>query len=208
LVDIYKYKPVVDLSTYKDYEFLDGEQMLKKASDVEIFYPAISKDSLYFYLTRGYLPEDNEISKKIEKWKKFEKMLDITQDLILLLYDNQKAYSESDTLYPNIESGIRLYDELLGLKDTPALISYKFGIDVAANAFNQEIMIYDKLYIYIQAFATQTPITLNGVRSLTLESVMGFSKNQWNEYMKKNFPQENIPYNNRSDFVMRTFYQT
>ena len=210
LVEISQSIPEVSLKEYKELQLLDREQLLKKAAGIEIFHPTVSKSDLFFYLTRGYLPKDTDISDKIDRWKKFDRLLLLSKDLILLMYKTQKQFAETPEFsrHKNIEDLIFIYDELLGLKNTPGVISAMGGIEVVTNTADMDNYIYDKLYFYIDAFANQTPASpVYGNNVLTLEEVIGMNKDDWNNFIAENFPANTIPFTTRSDFVMQTFYK-
>lgn len=212
LIEISQSKPNVSLKEYKELQLLDREQLLKKAAGIEIFYPAVSKNNLFFYLTRGYLQQDADISDKINRYKKFDRLLVLSQDLILLMYGSQKVFAETPKFrrHQNIEALIFLYDELLGLKNTPGVISAMAGIDVVNNTPDMDHYIYDKLYFYIDAYTNQTPTspTADG-EVLTLDEVIGMNKDEYQSFISRNFPceQSSHPFITRSDFVVQTFYQ-
>jgi len=210
LIEISQSEPDVSLKKYKELQLLDREQLLKKAAGIEIFYPTVSKSDLFFYLTRGYLPMDIEISDKINRWKKFDRLLPISKDLILLMYKTQKQFAETPKFnrHKNIENLIFIYDELIGFKNTPGVISAMGGIEVVTNTSDMDNYIYDKLYFYIDAFANQTPTSFDHEQNaLTLEEVIGMNKDDWKRFISENFPTNNIPFTSRSDFVMQTFYK-
>jgi len=210
LFEINQDPPNVDLETYKSLTLLDKSQLLKKAAGIERFYPNINKKDLFFYLTRGKLPEDTQIFEKLSRLNKFEKLLDINQDLLLLIYKTPEDFASAskDSRKKNIENLIFLYDELLGIKSTPGLISRMAGIDLKIPNPNVEEFLYSKLYRYIQVSSSQTPNTYNenGVKVLDFEDVIGLTKDAWLKYINENFPSTDTSYETRSDFIMREFY--
>ena len=214
-IEISQYKPDVGLKEYKELQLLNREQLLKKAAGIEHFYPTVSKSNLFFYLTRGWLPEDTDISDKMNRWKKFDRLLVLSQDLILLMYGSQKVFSEThpSNRHQNIEALVFLYDELLGLKNTPAVISVMAGIEMVTNTSDMDHYLYDKLYFYIDAFSNQTPTSpgdcTNSSNVLTLDEVIGINKDEWKDFIDRNFAGQssNLPFTARSDFVVQTFYQ-
>jgi len=212
LVEISQSQPEVSLKEYKELQLLDREQLLKKAAGIEIFYPATNKNDLFFYLTRGYLQQDINISEKINRWKKFDRLLVLSQDLILLMYGTQKAFAETpkSNQHQNIEDLIFLYDELLGLKNTPGVVSIMAGINVVTNTPDMDHYIYDKLYFYIDTYVKQTPLPISsGGEVLTLDEAIGMNKDEWKSFITRNFPGEESshPFSIRSDFVLQTFYR-
>jgi len=210
LFEINQDPPNVDLETYKSLTLLDKSQLLKKAAGIERFYPNINKKDLFFYLTRGRLPEDTQIFEKLSRLNKFEKLLDINQDLLLLIYKTPEDFASAskDSRKKNIENLIFLYDELLGIKSTPGLISRMAGIDLKIPNLNVEEFLYSKLYRYIQVSSSQTPNTYNenGVKVLDFEDVISLNKDAWLKYINQNFPSTDPSYETRSDFIMREFY--
>jgi len=208
LIEISQEQPSVDLKTYKELQLLDREQLLKKAAGIEHFHPTISKADLFFYLTRGWFPKDVNIAEKIKRWNQFEKLLPLSQELILLMYKNQKHFAEAPLAvqYKNIESLVFLYDELLGLRNTPGLISKMAGMDVAIRSKDIDNYIYGKLSSYINAAATQTPYSENRTEVLTFDEVINFNKDEWVDFIKRNYFNQDIPFGTRSDFVMQMYY--
>ena len=209
LVEIGQDPPNVDLKIYKSLQLLDKAQLLKKTRGIERFYPTITKKDLFFYLTRKRLPEDIRISQKLERLNKFEKLLPLNQDLILLLYQDPEAFAEAwgPSRKNNIEEVIFLYDELMGIRSTPALIEKLVGIDLKMSGPNVESYLYWKLYRYIEISASQTPNSGDRrIEALTFEKVIGFNKDEFQAYTKLNYPTSPLDYGIRSDFVMQEFY--
>lgn len=209
LIVISQESPNVDLKTYKELQLLDREQLLKKAAGIEHFHPTISGSDLFFYLTRGWFPKDVNIAEKIKRWNRFEKLLLLSQELILLMYKTQKQFAEIplDFRYKNIEDVVVLYDELLGLKNTPGVISKMAGIDVVIHSTDMDNYIYGKLYSYIETATIQTPFSEDGSEVLTFDQVIGFNKDEWTDFVKRNYFTQPIPFETRSDFVMQMYYR-
>lgn len=67
--------------------------------------------------------------------------------------------------------------------------------------------IYNKLYNYIETASVQTPFSEDDSEVLTMDEAIGYSKDQWEDFVKRNYPSQNIPYETRTDFVMETFYK-
>jgi len=211
LIDIGYDPPNVDLETYKALQLLDKAQLSKKAAGIERFYPAITKKDLFFYLTRGRLPEDGQMGEKLERLNKFEKLITLNQNLILLIYKTPEAFATASGAErkKNLESIIFLYDELMGIPSTPALISKMVGMGLKMPNPNIDNYLYWKLYRYIEVSSSQTPASFDGgggVEVLDFERVIGFNSDEWKAYMKRNYPSTIAPYETRSDFVLREFY--
>lgn len=210
LIEIQQDPPNVDLEKYKSLRLLDKAQLLKKTPGIERFYPAITKKELFFYLTRGRLPEDTRISQKLERLNKFEKLIVLNQNLLLLIYKTPEAFAEAsgDTIKKNIENIIFLYDELMGIRSTPGLISIMAGIDLKMPNPNVENYLYWKLYRYIEVSSSQTPSAFygNGVEVLDFETVIGLNRDEWRKYVKHNYPSLTPAYEARSDLVLGEFY--
>jgi len=213
LIEIGQDPPNVDLETYKSLDLLDKPQLLKKASGIERFYPTITKKDLFFYLTRNRLPEDTRISEKLERLNKFERLINLNQDLLLLIYKTPEAFAEAsgDTRKKNIEDVVFLYDELMGIRSTPSLISRMAGIDLRLPNPNVDDYLYWKLYRYIEISASQNPSAFygNDIRVLDFNTTIGVKKDDWVKYMKQNFPSStslDSTYETRSDFVLSEFY--
>jgi len=213
LVDIGYDPPNVDLETYKALSLLDKAQLLKKAAGIERLYPTITKKDLFFYLTRGRLTEDQKIGVKLERLNKFEKLITLNQNLILLIYKTPEDFataSESERK-KNLESIIFLYDELMGIPSTPGLISRMLGIELKTPSSNVDNYLYWKLYRYLEVSSSQTPSSIlsnnrNSIEVLDFETVIGFNVDEWKAYIKKNYASLTLPYESRSDFILREFY--
>lgn len=161
-------------------------------------------------MTRGWLPYDNQIAKKLERWKIFENCSTLVQDLFTLLYGSQKKFAEVSELeiYKTLESILLFYNQLLGLTDTPLFISKRMEISTPLkDNSNTDYLLYNKLYFYIKAFSEQTPsFTDNSVPPLSLTDGIQMNETQWKQYSSQYFKDESLPYDTRTDFIMGTFY--
>lgn len=213
LLDLTLNPAIVSLQTYKDLQLLNRDQLLRKSKGLQVFYPNIISSDIFFYLTRGWLPNDITISSKLQRYHTFEKLLDTTKKLFFLLFDNAVDFSLYPNKYPNIERVLLLYDEMLGFETTIYLISKLTGIHIVGITMEmQNTLLYGKLYAYIKAFATQTPKSnLTGIEPITLEKSIGMNEEEWNEYILENNHQNNninhTSYETRTDYIMNTFYK-
>ncbi len=208
LVEISMYPPTVDLQTYKALQLLNREQLLKKVPAILQFHPAVTKADLFFYFTRGRLPYDINIAEKIQRWNQFDHLSPLNQDLLLLLYNTQIHFAElpQPRRYTHIDKVIFFYDLFVGLQTTAGILSEMAGIEVLLHSTDMNTVIYNKLYTYIQAAAVQTPFSEDGYEAFTLDKVISVSNEVWNAFVTRNYPEQSIPYNIRSDFVMHRFY--
>ena len=208
LLEISTYSPTVDLQTYKSLQLLNREQLLKKAPIIIYFHPAVTKADLFFYFTRGWLPYDINIAEKIERWNQFDQALSLNQDLLLLLYNTQKHFAELPIAqrYVNIDKVVFFYDAFVGMNTTAGILSEMAGIEVFLHSTDMNAYIYNKLHTYIQTAAVQTPFSEDESEVFTLDKVISVSKEVWDAFVTQNYPEQSIPYNTRSDFVMQQFY--
>ena len=208
LVEISMYPPTVNLQMYKALQPLDREQLLKKAPIIIYFHPAVTKADLFFYFTRGWLPYDINIAEKIQRWNQFDQLLSMNQELLLLLYNTQTHFAELPTpqRYTHIDKVIFFYDAFVGLNTTAGILSEMAGIEVLLHSTDMNNYVYNKLHTYIQAAAVQTPFSEDEYEVFTLDKVISVSKTVWDAFVTRNYPEQSIPYNTRSDFVMHQFY--
>jgi hypothetical protein len=197
-------QPHIHLQDYKDLRLLSRDQLLRKVFGIQELYPEITKADLFFYLTRGFLPYDTDVTRKLKRYRRFEKFLDITQDLFLLMYQDAIDYATSETRYPNIERVLELYDQLLGFDTTTSLIAKMFGIEVVGGLTPSDTLLFAKLYAYIKAFVTQTPAPKDDLNPISLEESVGMGSNEWET--SEIYQKQKMPYETRTDTVMQTFY--
>lgn len=191
-------KETLSLQDYKDLQQLSRDQLLRKAAGIEVFYPDIDDEKIFFYLTRGFLPNDANISFKLEGYHRFEKYLQSTQETLLIMYKDVIDYANNRGRYPNLERVLDLYDEMLGCMDTIPLISKMFGVKVYGVFDDGDEYLIDKIRIYIAAFINEKP-SQKEVPFANLEEVVGMGKPQWERTYKSS-------YDVRSDYIMKTFY--
>lgn len=154
------------------------------------------------------IPRNINTGEALDRWNKFGKMLQISQELILLMYDTREAFANTAySIRPkNIEKIVFLYDELLGDRSMPGILANEAGIFVGLFSTDMHHFIYAKLYNYINTASSQTPTSTEKVQVLSFDDSIGYNKDQWEEYTHKNFPGEDIAWKTRSDFVMQMFY--
>jgi len=154
------------------------------------------------------IPRNINTGEALERWNKFGNLLQISQELILLMYETREAFANApDSIRPkNIENIVFLYDDLLGDRNMPSILSNEAGIFVALFSTDMHHFIYAKLYNYINTASRQTPTATGKVEVLSFDESIDFNKDQWDEYVRRNFPGEDIKWETRSDFVMQMFY--
>jgi hypothetical protein len=208
LLELAMYPSIVSFSKYQELQLLSRHQLLRKAKGIEVFYPNISKSDLFFYLTRGWLPQDVSISAKLKRYYTFENLLETTKMLFMLMYTNVVEFcsAKASGKYPNIEKVLLLYDEMLGIDTTIDLISKLFGINIVGESMSiMNTLLYSKLYAYIKVFTTQTPSpTPEFTSPINVEQSVGMSEQEWkNTDIYKEYKQ---PYETRTDYIIQTFY--
>lgn len=139
----------------------------------------------------------------------YEGLLPISKDLIMLLYGDKSSFvnASGNDKYENIESVIFYYDKYLGDVSMPTILSIKAGIFIPTLSPLMYDYLYSKLYTYIETASEQTPYSEEKVEVLTLDEAIGYTKPQWEKYIKENFPTQPPSHETRSDFVMDMFYR-
>jgi hypothetical protein len=205
LVEIAQYEPFTTLEEYKRLQGLSRVELLRRVPGLEILYPTISKSDVFFYLTRGWLPQDTNAKEKVNRYNLFMHLTPSIQQLFYILYPTAKdfamAFEPTDKpLGSKIEFNLLLYDQWLGLPSTPYIITKNLGIYLSP----QDEDIYISFLSVIEAYLRSASENSSTI-PIDFQQVVEMSSSDWNRFQK----QENIsiPYERRTDYVMRVYYK-
>lgn len=127
------------------------------------------------------------------------------QPLLLVIYDTIDNYEKAVYRHPADEAIIRFSEYLGDLKGMWS-VAVSLGI-LIENPDDLAGELYDKLLLYLTTAKHQQPEDdAQAHNALTLESAIEMSVEEFGSYMTLNYPQAPIVYEQRSTFVMETFY--
>lgn len=140
---IASHPPIVDFKEYERYKNMSVDQ-LKQLFPVlvDIIGNSITHEDLFYYATRGWIPEYDSINSKIDRWNTYNELSDVGKSLMNMIYNNHKGYVEGYE-HP-LEKYILTYDQNMDDDSTIRSIAELVGIDIEPNEIPHEAF-YHKL---------------------------------------------------------------
>jgi hypothetical protein len=116
LEDIVEDPPIVDYKTYMRYRGYNLGKLLSLQPALSIILPKITQDEVFFYFTRGYIPNQTNIREKINDYYKYEGLEEINKTLIDQMYGGRQGFINR-TSKNKLEDLVFTYDKIMGYKD-------------------------------------------------------------------------------------------
>ena len=182
LEDIASHSPIVDLKRYKYYRNMDYDQLKHTfPALVDIIGSKITYEDLFYYATRGWIPEYDSINYKIDRWKQYNDISEVGQSLLDLLYDDIEGFVEG--LGHPLEPYIIAYD--YNLDDDAAIrsIGERIGIDISFEAPAHDIF-YEKLANHIINHEPYGYQRIKRANSLPTKSLIDLTEKQYKDHIK------------------------
>jgi hypothetical protein len=204
LAEIAEYEPHTTLEEYKSLQDLTRAELLRRVPGLEILYPTVSKSDIFFYLTRGWLPQDVNAQEKLQRYNLFANLTPSVQQLFLILYPTAKDFAmafepQEKPLGAKLEFNLLLYDQWLGLPTTPYIVCKNLGVDLSLQEEDVYIYFLAMMEAYLRAaFETSASVPMDFQRAIEISSP------DWHAFQKQE--SISVPYEHRTTYVMRVYY--
>ena len=127
LENIASHPPSVNLRRYKYYRSMEMEDLMKEFPEVVfIIGSGVTYEDLFYYATRGWIPEYDSIDLKIERYNQYNDLSEVGQDLMNRIYGN--AYNFINSNPHPLESTIIAYDQNMDDESAIRAIADRIGI--------------------------------------------------------------------------------
>ena len=102
--------PMVNFRRYMHYRELDMDQLEELFPAVVDIIGAnnITDEDLFYYATRGWIPEYDSINLKIDRYEQYDELSEVSKSLIDMIYKDQYGYVNSNPHW--LEPTILAYD--------------------------------------------------------------------------------------------------
>jgi len=135
LDEIASYPPTVDFKRYLYYSKLTKEQLEKEFPALSEIIDDITYEDLFWYATRGYIPNYDSLNYKIERYNKYRDMSILGRSLLDKLYDGK--YLES--MGHELEKYIIAYDQNIDDESALRSVAQRLGIDLMSDDIQSEL---------------------------------------------------------------------
>lgn len=152
---IASHPPSIDLRRYKYYRRMDIDQLKEEfPSLVDIIGPDITYEDLFYYATRGWIPEYDSINLRIERWDQYNELSEVGQDLMDRIYNDRYGYVNSNpySLEPTIlafdqnmedESALRAIADRIGIILPEGPYAHDSFYEILSNMIERELPYHD-----------------------------------------------------------------
>ena len=145
---IASHPPNINLSRYKKYRDMSYDQLKNEfPALVDIIGPEITEEDLFYYATRGWIPEYDNLNFKIDRWNQYDDLSDVGRNLMDKLYINHKGYV--NTLGHPLESYIISFDKNMDNDSAIRSIGERIGISIPSDVDAHDSF-YEKLLDHIE----------------------------------------------------------
>ena len=199
---IASHPPNINFKQYNRYKKMSLIQLKKDfPSLVDIIGSNITEEDLFYYATRGWIPEYDNINLKINRWSEYNDLSEVGKSLMDLLYTNHKGYV--DKLGHPLESYIIAFDQNIDDESAIRAIGERIGLSIPSNVPAHDSF-YEKLSTHIE---TNEPYGYQRVRrqhSSTTQQVMDMTEKEYYERIKEQgYHNEDNSYSDRLTSVRK-----
>lgn len=128
---IASHPPNINYNRYIYYSKLSMEELKNEFPVlVDLLKNKLSYEDLFYYATRGWIPEYDNLNYKIDRWNKYNDLSNVGKSLINMLYNNQDRYINNfpDSNEKKLEQLIFDYDTYMDSESTLFNIADRSGI--------------------------------------------------------------------------------
>jgi hypothetical protein len=149
LEQIASHPPSTDLKNYKHYRNMSLDELKEEFPAVVdiIGDKTVTYEDLFYYATRGWIPEYDNLSPKIERWNTYNDLSNVGKSLINLIYNNREGYINS--LPHPLEQIILAYDSNMDDENVIRGIAERIDIVLPDDEYPQDSF-YDILLTKIE----------------------------------------------------------
>jgi len=174
---IASHPPNIDYKRYKRYKNMNFDQLKQTfPALVDIIGMQITEEDLFYYATRGWIPEYDNINFKINRWNQYNDLSEVGKSLMDLLYINHKGYV--DKLGHPLEPYIIAYDQNIDDESAIRAIGERIGLSLPVNVPTHDGF-YEKLAEHIE---TNEPYGYQRIRrhnSSTTQQVIDMTEKEY-----------------------------
>jgi len=183
LETIASHPPNINLSRYKRYKRMTLEELENKfPALVHIIGPNnITEEDLFYYATRGWIPQYDNLNYKIDRYNKYNDLSEVGKSLMDLLYQDLNGYLEG--LGHPLEPYIISFDNNMDNEAAIRSIAERIGIYIPPNKTAHDIF-YEKLYNHIKDYETHGYERIRRQNSLPTGKIINMTEKQYNEHTK------------------------
>lgn len=187
---IASHPPILNLSRYKKYKRMSFDQLEQQFPGVvSIIGSGITEKDLFYYATRGWIPEYDSLEYKINRWNQYNDMSGVGKSLMDMLYTDHNGYVEK--LGHPLEPYIIAYDQNLDDDSTVRAIGERIGLGIPQGVAAHDVF-YDKLSNHIQTNEPYGYQRIKRQNSSTTKQVMDMTEQQYyNRAIDKGYQPEN-----------------
>ncbi len=176
---IASHPPSINLTRYKQYKRMSKQQLEREfPALVDVIGPKITEEDLFYYATRGWIPEYDTLNFKIDRWGQYNDLSEVGKSLMDLLYTNHKGYVDKSG-HP-LEPYIIAYDQNIDDDSAIRAIGERIGISIPPDVPAHDSF-YEKLVDHIE---TNEPYGYQRVRrqnSSTTKQVIDMTEKQYHD---------------------------
>lgn len=133
VAQLIRYPPIISFEHYQQLKAL-GNDIIKEEPELVVIKPNITPNEVFFYLTRGSLPDMPDIRFYVDRLYRFRHSVDpLIQGLLLMIYGTEHNYSLNLNRSP-LEELLLAYNQVMGIDGlVRALASAN---DIGINGYN------------------------------------------------------------------------
>ncbi len=145
---IVSHPTIIDLKRYKYYRSMNIDQLKERfLALVDIIGPNITYEDLFYYATRGWIPEYDSINLKIDRYNQYSDLSDVSKTLIDRIYNDQMGFANSGP-HP-LEQTILAYDQHMDDDNALRAIAGRMGLTLPKGEYAHDSF-YEILYDRIE----------------------------------------------------------
>lgn len=130
LEEIASHQPSIDFKRYLYYRNMDYDQLKSKFPEVVgIIGDKVTYEDLFYYATRGWIPEYDSIDLKIKRWKTYDELSNMGKSLLNKLYGSHEDYAHSTP--HSLEQTILDYDTYMDNENILISLANRVGINLS-----------------------------------------------------------------------------
>lgn len=134
---IASHPPSVDLKRYKYYRNLSLDELKEEfPALVDIIGNTITYEDLFYYATRGWIPEYDNLELKINRWNTYNDLSNIGKNLMNRIYRDHQGFVNS--MPHQLERTILDYDRNMDDENVLRSIAEKIGIVLPEGEYTQD----------------------------------------------------------------------
>jgi hypothetical protein len=134
-------------TSYLEYMHLRGQNiktLQQRAYGLEEFVDNIDKQSLFYFLTRGYLPKYPKIREYVDRYREFKRYHPVIKELFEIVYGSAKNYYINQERSP-IEGPLRLYNFNMGQPGAEYILATELNVNFINSDKNNHVSILNHL---------------------------------------------------------------